>query len=129
MAVLHHCISYPLTKDPGHEAEQLVKAASQGFCNSSTHKHFITSVNPPSFMWSSIAILNVSLQCMPYRNDEKHITLFPALIISDNALLSDSFLLSLGTRSDDYLIVAGIVDGHGILRSAMSSGYYNVAHI
>lgn len=55
LAVLHHCINYPLTKDPGHAAEQLVKAASQGFCNTLTHKHFITSVNPPSFMWSSIA--------------------------------------------------------------------------
>jgi hypothetical protein len=48
-AVLHHCISYPLTKDAGLTVEQLVKAASQGFCNTLTHKHFITSVNSLEF--------------------------------------------------------------------------------
>ena len=65
MAVLHHCISYPLTKDPGHTAEQLVKAVSQGFGNTLAHKHFITSAKPPSFMRSSISTLKVSPQCMP----------------------------------------------------------------
>lgn len=65
MAALHHCISYPLTKDPEHAAEQLVKAVSQGFGNTLAHKHFITSANPPSFMRSSISTLKVSPQCMP----------------------------------------------------------------